>query len=445
MLPRSQPRSPVRSRCPLSHDLARTGVVLACSALLAVAALAVGSAHTAASALTSPTTTAIATPAPTPKAVTTPTTTTTTPWYGLLAPTDDQVTSLAHGSVTRMTLGLGWDNIEPQSGVFSSYELGLVASRLKTLQQAGYHVILDLGLQYPPSWVFGLAGATRFVDQYGDSWHGPLSQDVPNAVFNVAVRAAQGQYIARVAAALGAKNFASIRVGGLLSGELRYPPATYNGHSNLLWDYDPAARAQAPYPDWRPATGAGTASTEAPQQMQQAQASLAYYYSSLTGYQTWLMKTVAAAFGTTNQEVLFPSWGLRPGMTEAAIAAGDRGTTNAEINGMISSGLDWPAQVAAIAAAHINGTVYCTWLDAPAQGTTIQQVTPIDYLASLAKEYGLPVAGENTGGGGPAALTLSVKRAKADGLTGVMYMSGSMVQQGRAGVTISTLLAALRT
>ncbi|WP_157749290.1 hypothetical protein [Jatrophihabitans sp. GAS493] len=424
--------------------LRRAGLVLG------ILALGVGSERGAASALASPASVSpVATPAvatiavaatssPTPTPAAKPAITPTAPWFGLIAPTTDQIATLAHGQVTRMTLGLGWDSIEPKPGVFSSYEIGLVVARLTVLRNAGYHIVLDLGLQYPPSWVFDLPGATRFVDQYGDAWHGPLSQDVPNAVFNQQVRSAQQQYIAHVAAALGPKNFATVRVGGLLSGELRYPPATYNGHSNLLWDYDATALAQSPYPNWRPTVGTGVTSAT------QARASLKFYYDSLTGYETWLMKTVAAAFGSLNQEILFPSWGLRPGMTEAAITAGNRGSTNAEINGMISSGLDWPAQVAAISAAHINGTVYCTWLDAPAQGSTAAQVPPIDYLASLAKQYALPVAGENTGGGGPLALSLAVKRAKADGLTGVMYMSGSMVEQGRAGVTLPALLAGLR-
>jgi hypothetical protein len=131
-------------------------------------------------------------------------------------------------------------------------------------------------------------------------------------------------------------------------------------------------------------------------------------------------------------------------MTEAAIRAGMSGTTNAEVNGMISSGLDWPSQVAAIARSGVVATVYSTWLDAPTQANTVQGEAPIAYLAELAARYGLPVAGENTGGGGPAALALSLQRRDAYGLTGVMYMSGNQIASGTAHLSLDELQGAVR-
>jgi hypothetical protein len=351
------------------------------------------------------------------------------PSVGLLGPTSGQLNSMIGSKITVVSLASGWAQVEPQANVYNASVLSQLASQLTALRNAGFAVTLDLGLQYPPAWAFSLPGANRFVDQYGDVWHGSLSEDVPNAVFDPSVRTAEAGYITHLAAALGPANLASIRVGGLLSGELRYPPNTYNGHQDLLWDYDSTAQAGAPIKGWKPGSGTAT----------QIQSSLTYYFASLTGYETWLMKTVSSAFPGVNQQVMLPGWGLRPGMVTAAANAGMRNTTNAEVNGMISSGLDWANQVKAIHDSGVNGTVYTTWLDAPAQDTTVQGEAPADYLAALATQYGLPIAGENTGGGGENALVLCVQRVQADHLTGMMYMSGGLIDNGTAGISLTDL------
>jgi hypothetical protein len=351
---------------------------------------------------------------------------------GLLGPTSGQLDSMVGSKITVVSLSSGWAQVEPQANVYDTSALSQLSAQLTALRSAGFTVTLDLGLQYPPAWAFSLPGATRFVDQYGDVWHGSVSEDVPNAVFDPSVRTAEANYIAHLAAALGPANLASVRVGGLLSGELRYPPNTDNGHQDLLWDYDSTAQADAPVKGWKP--GSGTAA--------QIQSSLSYYFASLTGYETWLMKTVNHAFPGVNQQVMLPGWGLRPGMVTAAVNAGLRNTTNAEVNGMISSGLDWANQVKAIRDAGVKGTVYTTWLDAPAQDTTVQGEAPVDYLAGLATQYGLPIAGENAGGGGQHALALCVQRVQADHLTAMMYMSGGLIDNGTAGISLTDLNAA---
>ena len=354
----------------------------------------------------------------------------TAPWLGLIAPTSTQLNSLSGSSVAHITVGSSWDLVEPAQNSYSAAADSALKSQIASLRSRGFQVVLDLGLQYPPSWVFTLPGPTRFVDQYGDQWHGDLSTDVPNLVFNASVRAAAAGYLAHVAAVIGAGNLASIRVGGLLSGELRYPPNTYNGHADLIWDYDPTAQAGAPLKGWKPGTGTPA----------QAVASLGYYDNSLTAYETWLMKTVNQYFPSVNQQILFPSWGIRPGQIQTAANAGMNNTTLAEVNGTISAGLDWPSQVAAIAASGLNATVYTTWLDAPSQGSSPSQIPPVDYLTGLAAQYGLPVAGENTGKGGVTALNESLARVKADHLIGMMYMSGPFIADGSAGITLQNLM-----
>jgi hypothetical protein len=352
------------------------------------------------------------------------------PWVGLIAPSADQARAVAGTAVDHIVIGVGWDAVEPSQGVFDSGTIDGLRAWITNANAIGLKVVLDLGLHYTPSWVFALPGQTRFVNQYGDVWHGRSSEDVANGVFDPAVRAAETDYITHLSAALGPVTLASVRIGGLLSGELRYPDAAYNGHTSSLWMYDPAAQASAPYPGWTPGTGTST----------QASASLDYYFGALTKYETWMMRTVDSAFPGVDQQVMFPSWGIRPGMVDSAVASGMQGGTVAEANGMIGAGLDWADQVAAAAATGLHATVYSTWVDAPSQGTTVQQMPPIAYLAQLAAQYNLPVAGENTGGGGQAALDLTLQRAQQYHLAGVMYMSGVLIDQGVAGITLNQLI-----
>ena len=65
------------------------------------------------------------------------------------------------------------------------------------------------------------------------------------------------------------------------------------------------------------------------------------------------------------------------------------------------------------------------------------------YLAGLARQWGLPLAGENTGGGGPAALQLTLSVADELHLSGVMWMSGNDLARGRDGLTIDGIGPAL--
>jgi hypothetical protein len=65
---------------------------------------------------------------------------------------------------------------------------------------------------------------------------------VINAPFNPQARALIARYIARIFADFDQSDpglrFDSVRVGGGVQGELRYPPAEWNGHANSYWAFD---------------------------------------------------------------------------------------------------------------------------------------------------------------------------------------------------------------
>ena len=240
-----------------------------------------------------------------------------------------------------------------------------------------------------------------------------MGLNIPNLVFNPAVRAAAATYLKLVAKNLGSTTFNVIRAGGLLTGEVRYPANNWDGHTNDLWMYDPVALSKSPYPKWEPGTGTPA----------QAQAMLTYYLTAMDNYVDWLLKNLGADFSGQVQ-LLLPGFGIRP--TEQQLAAADLldGKSVGETGNMIASGLDWISQVKIL---HMDlptrGVVYTTYLDSPTGLNTAMWQAPVFYLSTLAKQYGLPLAGENPGGGGLTTFKLCLARVKQLGMQTFMWMS----------------------
>ncbi|GAB2922972.1 hypothetical protein GCM10027047_20270 [Rhodococcus aerolatus] len=373
------------------------------------------------------------TPVPPPTTTTPPPTAAAAAWFGVLGPDPLDPVTLRRDGITRVSLTVGWDAFEPSPGSVSPGYVAGLRTRLARYREAGLDVVLEPGLQYPPSWVFDLPGQTRFVNQFGDVFHGASSQDVANGVFNPAVRAAQQRYLAEIATQLGSSSFVGVRVGGLLSGELRYPLNRYGGHVGSLWGFDPAAAAGSPVPGWRPGTGSAD----------DARRWVQYYLDSLTGYGTALLTTAGAAFPGAGLALMMPSFGLRPGMVDTAVAGGLVGTTAPEVNDLLSQGLDWVGQADAAARTRLPVTLHTTWLDSPDFGTGVSGEAPVRYLAGLASARGLGLSGENTGGGGAAALARCLDQAADLHLAGVLWLGGADLAAGRAGLDLAVLATGL--
>lgn len=121
----------------------------------------------------------------------------TEPILGLLgASTPNYGEERAEG-VDSVTIQVSWNSSEPSQGTFSASYLEQVQAEMTDARAVGLAVVLDPGLQYAPAWVFGLAGGTQFVDQYGDVFTGPgpSGDDVANGVTDAAVRSAEGAYL----------------------------------------------------------------------------------------------------------------------------------------------------------------------------------------------------------------------------------------------------------
>ncbi|WP_269858234.1 hypothetical protein [Streptomyces sp. RPT161] len=363
------------------------------------------------------------------------------PWFGVLQVGPGSVRPLVGTGVDRAVVGLDWSRYEPEPGRTDAAYVAGTVGLIRRLKAQGIGAVLDPGLHHPPSWVFALPGATRFQDQYGVQWRGSATSGtaVANAVFDTAVRTAEGDYLRRIAADLGGGTFAAVRVGGLLSGELRYPPADDGaGHHDAVWYFDSGARATAPVHGWRPGTG-GKADAER---------SVRGYLGALTEYERWLLGATAAAFPRGQLQLLLPGWGLRPGQVAAAVDDDLDGHSRAEQGGMLSSGLAWDGQVRALGAYRSRALAYTTWLDAPSGGRSPQLVSPAEYLAGLTAAVGVPLAGENTGQNATrqapkSALRVCLHRVRTLRLAGMMWMSEPDLLSGRAGLTLADYAGAV--
>jgi hypothetical protein len=164
--------------------------------------------------------------------------------------------------VRATTFELHWMHYEPQEGVYNLAYIEQMQKRLAELKAQGWYVQLVPGYQYVPDWVFANYPDTYYVNQYGERYApDPATQAsfrVINAPFNPQARALIAGYLARVFQDFDPASFDSVRVGGVVQGELRYPPAAWNGNTNSYWAFDAHAQnpARSGIPEavvgWRP-------------------------------------------------------------------------------------------------------------------------------------------------------------------------------------------------
>ena len=319
--------------------------------------------------------------------------------------------------VGAVTITAGWDNAEPSQGTFSTSYIAGVRAKIAAAKAAGMGVVLEPGLQYPPAWVFALPGGTRFVNQYGDTFSGstPSGLNVANGVTDLSVRAAEGTYLAWLGAQFAPGTFLAVRQGGGPSGELHYPSPNYNGHTNCYWAYDSSSQASSPVPGWSPGTGSTA----------QAQAFLDSYNGSLNGFGIWLNGQMAADFAT-NELVMLPGWGQRPGAAPQLVAS----RLTIRLN-EFNEGLDWANLLTRLPdAAH--SVAYTTYLDAPLVKNTPELTDPADFINTLVGNS-LRLGGENTGNGSKAAMNLSMTRARSLNYFIVQWMDEAQLIASGAG------------
>jgi hypothetical protein len=356
--------------------------------------------------------------------------------YGLIGNDGSHLAAERSAGIGSKLFELNWAAYEPSRGVYSAGYLGWVKSQLAALRRAGFAIILSLGVQFAPTWLLRAYPNAYYVDQYGDRYTDTCSGcEVPNFVWNTALRREFARYVTRVFAVLGT-NFAAVRIGGGHFGELGYPTASYNGHANTYWAFDANAGATDPVPGWKP----GMSSPNG-----EARRFLNWYLGQLAGYERWQITTLRASYRGPLM-LLIPAFGIRPGQAAAAVARNLAGTTSAEKNGEVQRGYDYARFVATIADPGV--VLDTTWLDCPYgndASTNPDAWRPVHYLAYLASRnpHHLRLYGENTGHGSAAVLAFTAAQARKYRLAGFLWFDEQELFSG-VHATLGALASVIR-
>ena len=324
---------------------------------------------------------------------------------GTLQSTLARIDQTKAAGVTIATIAVSWDRFEPAMGKYDQAYIQTLRDQIAGFGKAGVKVQLDFGIQYPPAWIKKWPNA-RYVNQYGDVYIDPQpGKDVVNGVFNESIRLAQAAYVAAVFRELGT-DFHAVRLGWNYFGELGYPAAKFKDHTNCYWAFDAVATEQKrglakslkenPRKLWKPGQASG--------ENRDAREFLTWYLDALVDYQNFQIATVRDHY-KGRLVVLYGSWGIRPGMLERELQGDLANPQQTEL----SLGYDFDRLVGAIDDPLVSPCT--TWIDAnPDFGND----PPVAYLAGLLKAHPkLQLWAENTGHADLAAMTLSVKRARA--------------------------------
>ncbi|GGQ40336.1 beta-galactosidase [Couchioplanes azureus] len=278
------------------------------------------------------------------------------------------------GGATDVLVEMSWAQAEPVQGAYNEAYLVGIAKRIATLKSLGYTISFNTGVHEAPAWLLNRSGA-RFVDQNGETY---TDSPEPNLIFGIGHRYLAERYLKKVFGRLGT-GFSIVRVGGGHWGELTYPskvnPAT-GKLRNLYYAFDAQAKRSNPVPSWKPGQ---------PSPSGQAAKFLRWYLDSLAQYQNWQITALRLAGYRGKAAVLYPSYGMRAGDFEKAVATNLAGTSSPEINGEVQRGYDAARQVAALR--DVNVVVYGTWAE---------NYNTVSYLAGLARTKGLRTMAETS-------------------------------------------------
>ncbi|GAA2547930.1 hypothetical protein GCM10010435_16580 [Winogradskya consettensis] len=278
------------------------------------------------------------------------------------------------GGAADVLVEMNWFQAEPTQGQYDEAYLDGIAARITRLRSLGYTITFNAGVHEAPDWLLALPGA-RYVDQNGDTY---TDSKEPNLIFGTQYRTLATRYLKKVFTKVG-RNFSVVRTGGGHWGELTYPfkldPAT-GKLRNLYFAFDVNARKATPTPGWKP----GMSSTKG-----QAAKFLKWYLNSLAAYQNWQIASLRSAGYQGTTAVLYPSYGMRAGDFDRAVATNLAGTSSPEINGEVQRGYDATRQIAALKDPKV--VVYGTWAE---------NADTISYLSGLAAAKGLRTMAETS-------------------------------------------------
>jgi hypothetical protein len=305
---------------------------------------------------------------------------------------------LRRRGVQVVLLELSWAEAEPAKGRFDEAYLRAARRQHEAWRAKRFEVVLNYGLHHAPGWLLRKPNA-RFMDQNGDVY---TAGDQANLVWATEYRRDAERYVAKVFAELGTR-FYAVRIGGGPLGELGYPGLRrVDGDvANRYWAFDGAAARSNPVLGWKPCD---------PSSGGQPRRFLDWYLGALSNFQNWQIAMTRAHYPGVIA-VLYPSWGIRRGDVEAAVAGNLCGRSRMERAGEIQRGYDHARQIAALRDPDV-----AVW------GTWAENTATIGRLAALADAHGRRKMGENSGRDTPAELAAAVHAARVYRLSAFLWV-----------------------
>jgi hypothetical protein len=336
-------------------------------------------------------------------------------------------------------LELTWDRYEPRDGVFDATYAATMKARLDTLHAAGMRVVLGVGLQYPPNWMYDLPNS-RYVNQFG------VAGGPPNLTFNQTLRDRAATYIARVAQDFDLNNFDAVRIGSGGYVETLYPAADDGqGHTNSYWAFDanaqrgnerPASIPAPPLAGWTPGQRSYSDQSVTPNQVD---AWYQWYVGALVDGVRWQLNTYRGLGFRGQLQVLMPGVGTLPRYYQDGINTYLDGS--ADSSRTMSRGAVWDRVVTLLAqepqvvvyvssvADGSGGDDLCTPSDVAVSPTdpAVQHWSATRWLSYLAGRANLPKSGENVGQAdsrlsyGRELMQRAILQAKSCGFGNLMW------------------------
>jgi len=319
--------------------------------------------------------------------------------FGTLMTVDKHAAEEYAGGVRLAMVELSWAKYEPGKGAFDADYAAHQRQIIEHFKAIGFQVTLALGAHYPPEWLKREANAT-FVDEKGRQ-----SKDL-NYVFNSKMRGYLKQYLERINADFGLANFWAIRITSGGNAELLYPGGggywAFDANAQNGPDF-PADLPRCPFPGWKP----GGKELDPAQVRQWAD----WYVRCLALTADWQMQTMDQLGFTGWYQILSPGSGVRPSAYESAVA-------NRLPDGLLGRGAAWqkiyeflPHKQRAIvyisSVADLSGNDDETRpddVDVPLSDSTINKWSATRWQVRIAREYHMPVGGENLGYNYPSRL-----------------------------------------
>lgn len=358
--------------------------------------------------------------------------------------TSAQMTQWAAAGGNAIVIPVYWQAAQPTAlGPVSLSAAGNngdnVVTEIAHAHAAGLAVYLELDLQYPPQWV--LDQVPGFVNQAGTAYTSTNpGANVRDWVWSAAGRQAVASFVSRAIGDLKSVlgDVSGIRAGGGMYGELQFPidGSSVNGQPSY-WGYGQAAQSgvgiasgetATPLPGYVYGTGSSAQDAEW----------ASWYLGSLASWIHWYVLQLRGAGWNGPIYVLHPSFGLRTNWSPESAAYEQQ----------LAQGTD-PATMMDAYDSVANVWPWCTWADDTEPfwipGDTIDSdMAAWRKLLVLAQARGLAshILGENTGGGGSAAIQQLMSGALASGYKGVFYLDYSyLVTNGLLGDLVSEFKA----